>query len=153
MFKKIAFALVLAALLMFAAPMAINPPAVHANGFVRTVIPIQAPTQFGGLQNVVLTAADAANNHIIANDGRTVIIAVNNDAAAKTVTISSVPDENGRTGDIVMVVPAAAGGFPGIGITDTLPPALFSQQNADAGNIYLQVSAATSLKLAAVRIP
>jgi hypothetical protein len=119
----------------------------------RTIIPVQGPPQFGGLQNVALTAADAVNNHIVANDGRTAIIAVNNDAAAKTVTIHSIADENGRLGDIILVVPAAAGGFPGIGITDQLPPALFSQQNSDAGNVYVDVSAATSLKLAAVRIP
>lgn len=155
--NRIVFAVVLSALLICGAAVVnhfnpVNPPPVHAF-FVRTAIPVQAPAQFGGLQNVLLTAADAANGHIIPNDGRTVIIAVNNDVAAKTVTISSVPDENGRSGDIVLVVPAATGSVPGIAITDTLPPALFSQQNADAGNIYLQVSAATSLKLAAVRIP
>lgn len=150
-FKRIVLAVVLVALLL--TPTVVNPPSAHAMFFVRTALTVQSPAQFGGLQNVLLTAADAVNNHIVPNDGKTVIIAVNNDVAAKTVTIVSVPDENGRSGDIVMLVPAASGSFPGIAITDQLPPALFSQQNADAGNVYVNVSAATNLKLAAVRIP
>jgi hypothetical protein len=126
--------------------------AVHAFA-AHTAITVQAPAQFGGLQNVTLTAADSANGMMFPNDGRTVLIVVNNDVAAKTVTIVSVPDENGRTGDIVLVVPAAAGGFPGIAITDQLPTALFTQQATDPGNVYVTFSAATNLKVAAVRIP
>lgn len=120
---------------------------------VRTLVTVQAPAQFGGIQNATLTAADSANGMMFPNDGRTVFVILNNDAAAKTVTIVSVPDENGRSGDIVLIVPAAAGGFPGVAITDTLPPALFSQQNADAGNVYVNFSASTSVKIAAIRIP
>jgi hypothetical protein len=73
--------------------------------------------------------------------------------ATKTVTIVSVPDENGRTGDIILTVPAASGSFPGIAITDQLPTALFTQQSTDAGNVYVTFSAATNVKVAAVRIP
>jgi hypothetical protein len=120
---------------------------------VHTAITVQAPAQFGGIQNVTLTAADSANGMMFLNDGKTVLVVINNDVAAKTVTVVSVPDENGRTGDIVLVVPAAAGGFPGIAITDQLPTALFTQQSTDAGNVYVSFSAATNLKVAAVRIP
>jgi hypothetical protein len=119
----------------------------------HTAITVQAPAQFGGIQNVTLTAADSANGMMFLNDGKTVLVVVNNDVAAKTVTIVSVPDENGRTGDIVLVVPAAAGGFPGIAITDQLPTALFTQQSTDAGNVYVSFSASTNLKVAAIRVP
>jgi hypothetical protein len=140
--KKI-FALVAAMAMLFAVPAF----AVH------TAITVQAPAQFGGIQNVTLTAADSANGMMFLNDGKTVLVVINNDVAAKTVTVVSVPDENGRTGDIVLVVPAAVGGFPGIAITDQLPTALFTQQSTDAGNVYVSFSAATNLKVAAVRIP
>lgn len=141
--KKVLLAMVMAICVMAALPAF----AAH------TAITVQAPAQFGGIQNVTLTAADSVNGMMFPNDGKTVLIVVNNDVAAKTVTIVSVPDENGRSGDIVLVVPAAAGGFPGIAITDQLPGALFSQQSTDAGNVYVSFSAATNLKVAAVRIP
>ncbi len=119
----------------------------------HTAITVQAPAQYSGISNLTLTAADAANGMMFANDGKTILVVLNNDASSKTVTIVSVPDENGRTGDIVLTVPAASGGFPGIAITDTLPTALFTQQNSDAGNVYVTFSASTSVKVAAVRIP
>jgi hypothetical protein len=119
----------------------------------HTAITVQAPAQFNGISNVTLTAADSANGMMFPNDGKTVLVVINNDVSSKTVTVVSVPDENGRTGDIVLTVPAAVGGFPGIAITDQLPTALFSQQTTDAGNVYVTFSAATSVKVAAVRIP
>jgi len=118
----------------------------------RTALPVQRAPLGGGIQNVVFTAADAANGMIMPNDGRTVIVIRNNDVAAKTVTIVSVPDENNRNGDIALIVPAAAGGKPGIGISDVLPTALFNQQNADVGNVYLNFSAAANLDLAAISL-
>ena len=136
-------------LIVFAAVLMLAVPSFAAH----TAITVQAPAQFGGIQNVTLTAADSANGMMFLNDGKTVLVVINNDVAAKTVTIVSVPDENGRTGDIVLVVPAAVGGFPGIAITDQLPTALFTQQSTDAGNVYVTFSAATNLKVAAIRIP
>jgi len=136
-------------LIVFAAVLMLAVPSFAAH----TAITVQAPAQFGGLQNVTLTAADSVNGMMFLNDGKTVLVVINNDVAAKTVTIVSVPDENGRTGDIVLVVPAAVGGFPGIAITDQLPTALFTQQSTDAGNVYVTFSAATNLKVAAIRIP
>lgn len=126
---------------------------VTLNAFaVRTTIPVQTVSPSTGLQSVTYTAADAANNHIVANDGNTQIIVINCDVAAKTVTIHSVPDENGRTGDIILIVPAASGSVCALGMSPRLPPALFSQQNSDAGSVYVDVSAATNLKLAAVHV-
>jgi hypothetical protein len=140
--KKI-FALIGAMAMLFAVPAF----AAH------TAITVQAPAQFGGISNVTLTAADSVNGMMFPNDGKTVLVVINNDVATKTVTIVSVPDENGRTGDIVLTVPAAAGGFPGIAITDQLPTALFTQQSTDPGNVYVTFSAATNLKVAAIRVP
>jgi hypothetical protein len=119
----------------------------------HTAITVQAPAQFGGISSVTLTAADSVNGMMFPNDGKTVLIVINNDVSTKTVTIVSVPDENGRTGDIILTVPAASGSFPGIAITDQLPTALFTQQSTDPGNVYVTFSAATSVKVAAVRIP
>ncbi len=65
----------------------------------RTDIPIQSPTQNG--QGVLTeTAADDTNDHEMANNGRTVLLAVNRAADTPTVTIISVADEYGRTGDL-----------------------------------------------------
>jgi hypothetical protein len=119
----------------------------------HTAITVQAPAQFGGISNLTLTAADSVNGMMFPNDGKTVLIVINNDVSTKTVTIVSVPDENGRAGDIILTVPAASGSFPGIAITDQLPTALFTQQSTDAGNVYVTFSAATNVKVAAVRIP
>jgi hypothetical protein len=117
----------------------------------KTAIAVQNVPAGSGIQNVNLAAADSVNGMMFPNEGRTSLVILNNDVAAKTVTIASVPDENGRTGDIALVVPAASGGIPGIGICDTLPSTLFNQQNSDAGNVYVSFSAATNLKVAAVR--
>lgn len=140
--KKV-FALVAAVAMLFSLPAF----AAH------TAITVQAPAQYNGISNLTLTAADSVNGMMFVNDGRTILVVLNNDVSSKTVTIVSVPDENGRTGDIVLTVPAAVGGFPGVAITDQLPTALFTQQATDPGNVYVTFSAATSVKVAAVRIP
>lgn len=50
---------------------------------------------------LTLTAADTANNNQFVASGKDIVIAQNTDgAAAHNVTITSVADDKGRTGDI-----------------------------------------------------
>jgi hypothetical protein len=50
--------------------------------------------------DLAMTAADAANYEEVAFTGREIVIAHNTGGSAYTVTISSVADDQGRTGDI-----------------------------------------------------
>jgi hypothetical protein len=118
----------------------------------RTALAVQEITPFTGLASIVFTAADSANGMMFPNDGRTLLFVRNNDVAAKTVTIVSVPDDALRTGDIPLVVPAAAAGLQAVAMSNPLRPGLFNQRTTDVGNVYVNFSAATNLTVAAVRI-
>lgn len=50
--------------------------------------------------DLTMTAADAVNYEMVALTGNELVIAHNTGAGARTVTISSVVDDLGRTGDI-----------------------------------------------------
>ncbi len=111
----------------------------------RTALTVQTiPPHGGGIQSITFTAADATNNHEFENDGRTMLLAKCTDASSKTVTVVSVPDLYGRSGNLAMVVPATTGEA----IAGPFPPGLWSQSN---GRVNVDVSAATGLSLAAVR--
>ena len=80
------------------------------------------------------TAADVANGNSFPSTGREIIIAQNTDgAAAHTVTITSIADERGRTGDIT-TYSIPANGFAAFAVTST---AGWKQSD---GNIYLAAS-------------
>ena len=51
-------------------------------------------------QTLTQTAADATNLNYFPMTGNEVLIAWNSGASSRTVTITSVADKNGRTGDI-----------------------------------------------------
>lgn len=53
-----------------------------------------------GAADVTMTAADVANKEAVAITGNELVIAHNSGASPYTVTISSVVDDLGRTGDI-----------------------------------------------------
>jgi hypothetical protein len=110
----------------------------------RTAIPIQT-IQGGASAAVTFTNADAANGMEFENDGATDLIVKNDDASPKTVTVVSVADEAGRTGDLAPSV--AAGEVRAYG---KLRPAWWNQSN---GKVNVNFSAATNLKVAAVRRP
>lgn len=68
----------------------------------RTALPIiDVPADYAlaGLA-FVFTAADATNFNSFAATGREILIAHNGDAAPQTVTIHSIADPYGRSGDI-----------------------------------------------------
>jgi hypothetical protein len=64
---------------------------------------------------VALTALDAVNfNYTPIISGKTMLHVYNTDASSHTITIHSVADPQGRTGDITAYsIPAAASGVPG----------------------------------------
>lgn len=119
----------------------------------RTAIPVQELPALGdlGIDTVTWTPADAVNHHEFQNTGRELLIARNRDVAAKTVTVKGVADPYGRTLDTVLTVPAESGDSDGVSIAGTFKPPLFSQ--GATGLVNVDVSAATTLDLAVIRIP
>ncbi len=115
----------------------------------RTAIAVQEIPANSYVGAITFTAVDAANGMMFPNDGRTILIVKNADTASKTVTVVSVADQWGRTGDHSITV--AAGGEA---IVPPLPPAVWSQQSgADANNVYVNFSAATSTTIGCLRLP
>lgn len=85
-------------------------------------------------------AADITNGNSIPASGNIVVVAYNSGTAAATVTINSVADEEGRTGNIVESIAAGAWAvFP------LFPPEGWAQGD---DLITLMASAATVLLLA-----
>ena len=112
----------------------------------RTIVTVQnVAANGGGIQSITKTAADSANGMYFNNDGRTTFHVQNLDASSKTVTVVSVPDTYGRSGDLVLVVPAASAGDPGCGIGGPFPVALWNQSGL--GQVFVNFSAATSTKV------
>jgi hypothetical protein len=110
----------------------------------RTNIPVQ-DLPVGGLAALTWTNSDSTNDHDFLNDGSTILIMRNSDAATKAVTIKSVTDDRGRTGDIAITVPATTG----LSLVPLLPPALFNV----GGRVQVDLAtSAAGFQLAAVRI-
>lgn len=115
----------------------------------RTTIPVQETAFQSGSQNVTLTTADATNDHDFENSGNELLHIINGDVATKTVLIKSVADNFGRVQDLSLVVPAAAGGFPGIGQAGPFIPGIWNQSGGNKVNI--DITADTLLKFAVTR--
>jgi hypothetical protein len=108
----------------------------------------------GGVNNVTFTNSTTALGMYFVNALSARLLARNLDAAPKTVTVASVTDSDGRTGDIVLTVPAANGGVPGLGYAGPFKADLFNQRGAsDLGKVFVETSADTSLALAVVTDP
>lgn len=105
----------------------------------RTSIAIQSIPRNGGAQLVSVTP-DAANGNSFTNDGKTELIVHNGDAAPHTVTVRSVNDPYGRTGDVA--VPVAAGERAFLG---PFEQNLFNQAD---GTVNVDWTASTSMKVA-----
>lgn len=73
---------------------------------VRTVLTPQSPkgpypgTVGAGSLDIAWTAADVANKQSFVASGNDLLLAWNSDVSAHTITLTSVPDRQGRTGDI-----------------------------------------------------
>lgn len=110
--------------------------------------PAQLSATDAQADGVALTfvAADATNKEQVSLTGREVIVAWNSSAdTARTVTITSVADEMGRTGDIA-TDSLAFGTFHVYG-----PFSLEGWEQTD-GNLYFEASHA-DVKFAVIRLP
>jgi hypothetical protein len=84
------------------------------------------------------TAADAGLSDEYPNDGRTVLVVENSSGAARTVTVTSVPEARfGRTGNLTIAFTGS-----GIAFVGPLAPEAF---NASDGNVDISVDNATSV--------
>ncbi len=111
----------------------------------KTALAIQDIPANSGAQLTEATP-DAVNGNMFPNDGNVVLVVTNSDAAAKTVTVASVPCSHGRTGDVVVNVAASSRAEIGPFSTD-----LFNQRAVDAGNVYVSWSASVNVKVCARR--
>ena len=110
----------------------------------RTEIPIQVIPYQGSLTDISLTAGDAANDHYFDNNGWTLLFIANDDTAAKTVTVKSVSDEYGRTGDETIVIAA-----DNLAIAGPFRPGIWNQ---DGGTVNVDITDDTNLSFAAIKI-
>lgn len=119
----------------------------------RTNIAVQAPgallggSPSAGALTLTWTAADTSNNNMADLTGKEVLLAWNTHASTGyTVTVTSVVDRNGRTGDITSYA-LAAGEIACIGPIQTEG---FQQTGTDKGKIYFQANNA-AVKFAVVQ--
>jgi hypothetical protein len=112
----------------------------------RTALTPQSPPASWATALAVLTLAalDASNGNSFPATGREVVIFQNTDSGSQTATISSVGDNEGRTGDMLLAM--AAGSFA---ISPMLPLNGWKQTD---GNIYISTTSA-NIKAAVVRFP
>lgn len=84
------------------------------------------------------------------NDGRTILIARNTNAATRTLAITSRADPYGRSSDTTINLAA----LTGVGIAGPFPPPLFSQGATGRVNVVPSNSASSSdFQVAAIRLP
>ncbi len=111
----------------------------------RTNIPIQSMDPNGNVL-ITLTAGDASNDMEFLNDGRSVLMVVQGASGTPTVTVVSVADAIGRTGDIAQLM--------GINTTRIFGP--FSPKgawNQSSGKINLDLDTDTNTTVAVIRLP
>ena len=109
-----------------------------------TDIPIQVIGYLGSIAAVSFTAGDSSNDHDFDNSGNDILWVQNEGGGAVEVTIVSVADQYGRTGDIVMSISAA-----GRGVAGPFPQTLFNQSGGRRCNVLLDQD--TSVTLAVIR--
>lgn len=111
---------------------------------------VQLPANAVGLEDMraLATAAAGGGADQFKNDGHTLLVIFNEDAAPQTVTVLGVPDENGRDG--TSVVDTAAGE---VSIVGPFKPSAWSVQSGlDKGYVQLTHSGDTDVKLLPLRI-
>lgn len=111
----------------------------------RTSIATQTLTYQSGA-TITFSAADSANNMLFSNDGETLLVVKNGGASSITVTVVSVADLYGRTGDISASVAAGA-----TWISGPLEPSIWNQTSSDLGKTYVNFSSATSVTVGAIK--
>jgi len=94
--------------------------------------------------DVTMAAADTSNLNQILLDGPLLVLVQNTAGVSGTVTLTSAPDAQNRTGDIATYT-VAAGGIAAFKIDQT------SGWKQSDGFLYVQASA-TTMKLGAIRL-
>jgi hypothetical protein len=120
----------------------------------RTLIPTQSIGANGaGIDGLTWTAWDGSNTMYFNNDGRSVLLARNKNASSRTLTIVSVADPYGRTGDKTVTC-AGATGSPLANVLSAygpFPPALFNQ--VGTSQVYVNGASQTDFDVAVVSLP
>jgi hypothetical protein len=100
----------------------------------------------GEVEDITFTAADAANNMIFVNDGKTRLVIKNGHTGSLDVVIKSVSCEHGRTGDLTISTTNAKESIAG-----PFPTNLWNQGGSDAGKVHVDIATDTNLSLAAIQ--
>ena len=100
-------------------------------------------------KTITFTQADVGNKELTALTGREFIIAMNTGAGTHIVTITSMADEENRTGDQAHTIPAMVGSVPGIAILGPFPISGWQQTD---GNLYFEANHA-EIYFAVIRLP
>lgn len=99
---------------------------------------------------VTTTAGDSANGMYFVDDGNTLLFAQNGDASTHTVTMVSVADGLGRTGDLVVTVPANNTNNDGISLFGL--PSGQGWRQAGTNQISVNLSASTKMLVSALQV-
>lgn len=136
--------LALFAMLMMAFLACVNPALA-----VRTDVPVTTPVSINGTiaadaADFVWTAADVSNSNSATLTGREMLLVQNTGGSAYTVTVTSVADDLGRTGDITTYSLAAGdfavfGPFPMRGWRQSGSKLYFAGSNAAVKFVVLKV--------------
>lgn len=114
--------------------------------FAQTTLSVQTlPTEFDGAASITFTAA--ASSMTFLNDGRTFLWVKNASASPVTVTAVAVrPSDDGITTDATYTIAAGK-----LGIIEAL--SIYRFNALATGLATIQLSATTSVEVAAVRMP
>lgn len=116
----------------------------------RTLIATQKLSMNTGVSTPTFTAADSANGMYYVDDGNTILVATNGDVSSKTVTVVSVADTLGRTGDVALTVPANNGTNDGVSVFGLPTGSAWRQSGTNQINV--NISAATKTQLCALQV-
>jgi hypothetical protein len=108
----------------------------------RTALAITDVTAQPPNVQVGAVAMDAVNNNMFLNDGRIVLIVGNPSGGSLNVTFVSVADRLGRTGDLVISIPAGLQRIVG-----PLPQTGWNQLGTDVGNVYINPGSGLNVAL------
>lgn len=96
--------------------------------------------------DAALTAA-IADGHSFVNDGRTVLLLQNTNAATRTITVQTPVTVDGlAVAELTITLPATTGRI----ITATFPRTVYNQSD---GSVYIDYSATAGVLVAAIKIP
>lgn len=107
-------------------------------------IPVQIIGFLGSIAAVTFTTGDDVNDHDFTNTGNEILWVQNDGAGTVLVTVVSVADPFGRTGDVAFTVAATTGR----GIAGPFVPTLFNQTN---GKVNVLLDDDTGVTLAVIR--